>query len=247
MQESGTGFRGAVFGGFKREDVLHYIETSDARYHEETESLRQQLAETQSALQKLREQNETLSSKNAALLEQLSHMSQDTDQIRAQLDEIETGFTAQAAEMEAQTVRAEALAAENERLTEENARLAGKCGEYDATKDKLAEMELSAYRRAKQIEEDAKKELQKLRRQSAELIDRVRRHLDTTKENYRTVLARSQQESADMQRRANEVMNEIDRIAASLGKSEIRSEIKGETGKNGLRDVLSGLRPKTEE
>ena len=102
-------------------------------------------------------------------------------------------------------------------------------------------MELSAYRRAKQIEEDAKVELQKLRRKSMETIEQVRRQLEETKENYRVMLARSQQESQEMARRAGEVIGEIDRISASLGKNTT------EKSKNGLRDMLNSLRPKTEE
>ena len=168
-------------------------------------------------------------------------MTLDTDKIRAKLDEIEKGFTLQTTEIEAQNARAESLAAENDRLTAENTKLAQKCGEYDASKEKIAEMELSAYRRAKQIEEDAKSELQKLRRQSLEMIEQVKRQLDTAKENYRTVLARSQQESAEMARKAGEVLGEIDRITAALGKSE------ADKSKSGLRDVLSNLRIKTEE
>ncbi|MDO4270055.1 MAG: hypothetical protein Q4C72_03925 [Eubacteriales bacterium] len=241
MDEQDKGFRGAVFGGFKREDVLRYIEQTDNKYHTETEELRRQLTEAQSAMSELREQNETLTEKNAELLERLGEMTLDTDKIRAQLDEIEKGFTMQTAEIEAQNDRAEALAAENDRLTAENANLSAKCGEYDASKEKIAEMELSAYRRAKQIEEDAKAELQKLRRQSMEMIGEVKRQLDTAKENYRTVLARSQQESAEMARKAGEVLGEIDRIAASLGKNE------SDKSRTGLRDVLNNLRPKTEE
>lgn len=239
MDEQSRGFRGAVFGGFRREDVLRYIEETDGKYHNETEELRRQLAEAQSALTEMRAQNEKLTEKNAELLERLGEMTLDADKVRAQLDEIEKGFTLQTTEIEAQNARAEALAAENDRLTAENAKLSDKCGEYDASKEKIAEMELSAYRRAKQIEEDAKAELQKLRRQSMEMIGEVKRQLDTAKENYRTVLTRSQQESAEMARKANEVLGEIDRIAASLGKES--------APKNGLRDVLNGLRPKTEE
>lgn len=168
-------------------------------------------------------------------------MTLDMDRIQAQLDEIEKGFSLQTTEIEAQNERAETLAAENDRLTSENTKLAAKCGEYDQSKDKIAEMELSAYRRAKQIEEDAKTELQKLRRQSLETIEQVRRQLEETKENYRVMLARSQQESQEMARRAGEVIGEIDRISASLGKNTT------EKSKNGLRDVLNSLRPKTEE
>lgn len=241
MDEQGKGFRGAFFGGFRREDVLHYIEETDAKYHSETEQLRRQLTEAQAAMTELGEQNKALTAKNAELLERLGEMTLDTDKIRAQLDQIERGFSLQTGEIEAQNARAQELAAENDRLAAENAKLAAKCGEYDASKDKIAEMELSAYRRAKKIEEDAKAELQKLRRQSLEMIEQVKRQLDTTKENYRSVLARNQQESAEMARRASEVLGEIDRITASLGKGE------ADKGKNGLRDVLNNLRTKAEE
>ncbi len=240
MEELSSGFRGTLFGGFNKEDVLRFIEQTDTKYYTETEELRRQLSETQTALSELREQNETLTGKNAELLERLGEMTLDTDKIRSQLDEIENGFNTQTAEIEAQSMRASSLAAENDRLAEENAKLSAKCGEYAASKDKIAEMELSAYRRAKQIEEEAEAELQKLRQQSLDMIEQVKRQLDTTKENYRTVLARSQQESAEMQRRASEVLGEIDRISASL--------VKEETGKpkTGPRDKINSARPKME-
>ncbi len=240
MEELSNGFRGTIFGGFNKEDVLKYIEQTDTKYYTETEELRRQLSETQTALSELREQNETLTGKNAELLERLGEMTLDTEKIRNQLDEIENGFNSQTAEIEAQSIRASNLAAENDRLTEENAKLSAKCGEYAASKDKIAEMELSAYRRAKQIEEEAEAELQKLRQQSLDMIEQVKRQLDTTKENYRTVLARSQQESAEMQRRAGEVLGEIDRISASLVKRET------EKPKTGPRDKINSTRTKME-
>lgn len=250
MDEQAKGFRSAVFGGFKREDVLQYIEQTDSKYYSETEELRRQLTEAQTAMSELRTQNETLTEKNAELLERLGQMTLDADKIRAQLDRIEQGFSLQATEIEAQNERAEALAAENDRLRAENAKLADKCGEYDASKDKIAEMELSAYRRAKQIDEDARVELQKLRRQSQEMLEQVKRQLDTAKENYRTVLTRSQQESAEMARKAGEVLGEIDRISAALGKPKsepAKTAQEPDKAKSGLRDVLNNLRPKTEE
>ena len=233
MDEQTRGFRSAIFGGFNREDVMHYIEETDTKYYTETAELRSQLTEAQSAMNELRTQNEALTAKNAELLERLGEMTLDTDKIRAQLDQIESGFSLQATEIEAQNARAAQLAAENDRLTSENAKLSAKCGEYDATREKIAEMELSAYRRAKQIEEDAKVE---------------RRQLDATKENYRTVLARNQQESAELARKAGEVLGEIDKISASLGKKDGEApHPEPDKTKNGLREVLNNLRPKTEE
>ena len=76
----------------------------------------------------------------------------------------------------------------------------------------------------------------------------VRRQLDATKENYRTVLARNQQESAELARKAGEVLGEIDKISASLGKKDGEApHPEPDKTKNGLREVLNNLRPKTEE
>ena len=235
MDEQTRGFRSAIFGGFNREDVMHYIEETDTKYYTETAELRSQLTEAQSAMNELRTQNEALTAKNAELLERLGEMTLDTDKIRAQLDQIESSFSLQATEIEAQNARAAQLAAENDRLTSENAKLSAKCGEYDATREKIAEM-------------DAKVELQKLRRKSMETIEQVRRQLDATKENYRTVLARNQQESAELARKAGEVLGEIDKISASLGKKDGEApHPEPDKAKNGLREVLNNLRPKTEE
>ena len=74
MDEQTRGFRSAIFGGFNREDVLHYIEETDTKYYTETAELRSQLTEAQSAMNELRTQNEALTAKNAELLERLGEM-----------------------------------------------------------------------------------------------------------------------------------------------------------------------------
>lgn len=89
MDEQTKGFRSAVFGGFRREDVLRYIEETDAKYYEESERLRSSLDDAQTAMGELRGQNEKLTEKNAELLERLGAMTLDMDRIQAQLDEIE--------------------------------------------------------------------------------------------------------------------------------------------------------------
>ena len=111
LGEQNQGFRSAIFGGFNREDVLHYIEQTDTKYYTETAELRRQLTEAQAAMEELRAQSEKLTAKNAELLERLGEMTLDTDKIRAQMDQIESGFSLQATEIEAQNARAEQLAA----------------------------------------------------------------------------------------------------------------------------------------
>ena len=65
MDEQTKGFRSAVFGGFRREDVLRYIEETDAKYYEESERLRSSLDDAQTAMGELRGQNVKLTEKNA--------------------------------------------------------------------------------------------------------------------------------------------------------------------------------------
>ena len=55
MDEQTRGFRSAIFGGFNREDVMHYIEETDTKYYTETAELRSQLTEAQSAMNELRQ------------------------------------------------------------------------------------------------------------------------------------------------------------------------------------------------
>ena len=51
-----------------------------------------------------------------------------------------------------------------------------------------------------------------------------------------------------MARKAGEVLGEIDKISASLGKKDGEApHPEPDKAKNGLREVLNNLRPKTEE
>ena len=54
--------------------------------------------------------------------------------------------------------------------------------------------------------------------------------------------------AAEMARKAGEVLGEIDKISASLGKKDGEApHPEPDKTKNGLREVLNNLRPKTEE
>lgn len=217
MAEQNVGFRSALFGGFQREDVLQYIEKMDSSYAEQTAQLKGQAEDARNALSELRAQNREYADKNKELLQKIETMAKDMDSFRAQMDEIERNFAQQEAEHNAQEESMLSLLADNEALQQENERLQKKCGEYDAAKEKIAEMELSAYRRAKKIEQDAREEAKKVQAQSKELLARVRQQLDETSEGYKAVLAKSQAESEAMTRRAKKTLAELDQITGKLG------------------------------
>lgn len=216
MEEQSTGFRSAVVGGFRREDVMAYIERTDQEYHDATEGLQRRLTELQTAVEELQTLNESLTEKNAELLERLGQMTLNVDDMRRKMEKSEQELIMQMAEIEAQRARAADLAAENDRLMAENQRMLDKCGEYDMAKDKIAEIELSAYRRARQIQQNATEELRKLYDTSTEMIDGVTAQLNAAREYYTDLAARSQEDASAMSRKADSFAEEIERIRSEL-------------------------------
>lgn len=49
MSDTELQFRTSTFGGFQKQDVLNYIETSNQEYREKLEAVRRELAETEAA------------------------------------------------------------------------------------------------------------------------------------------------------------------------------------------------------
>ena len=243
-EQTGKGFRSAWFGGFRREDVVQYIEQTDSKYHAETEELRRQLTEAQAALGELREpergpDGEKRRAARAAGGDDAGH-GQDPRPAGRDRDR---AFPCRPRRSRRRTARAQELAAENDRLTD---------GERPARREVRAVRRLQGQDRgdgavrlpARQADGGGR---QGRAAEAAAAVggdDRAGHAASWTRrrENYRTVLARSQQESAEMARKAGEVLGEIDRI--SCGARQRRS---GRRAKSGLRDVLGNLRPKTED
>ena len=49
MSDTELQFRTSTFGGFQKQDVLNYIETSNQEHREKLEAVRRELAETEAA------------------------------------------------------------------------------------------------------------------------------------------------------------------------------------------------------
>ncbi|MFR4852347.1 MAG: hypothetical protein ACLUAY_07585 [Butyricicoccus sp.] len=87
----------------------------------------------------------------------------------------------------------------------------------------------------------------KLRRKSMETIERCAASwMPPRRTTHRA--GTQPAESAELARKAGEVLGEIDKISASLGKKDGEApHPEPDKAKNGLREVLNNLRPKTEE
>ena len=71
MAEADNGFRTALVGGFQRDDVLRYIEDAARRHAEETAALKEKLDEAERRAKEQSARADSLTEKNAELLERL--------------------------------------------------------------------------------------------------------------------------------------------------------------------------------
>ena len=151
-----TTFKTCVFGGFDREDVISYIEKTAKEYKE-------RLQELTDANEKLRQDNETMTGELAALRESAG-------KYEAVVLEYES-LRAQVAELQEQSGR---LEEQSRALQEKNEQLRVQADEYQALRDHIAEIEISAHRRTQEFRAAAVEQLHGMVARQRENYDRQR-------------------------------------------------------------------------
>ena len=141
-----NGFRTSAFGGYKKDDVLKYIEISAAKKQEEINSLKSEL----NALTKKNEEEtankQTLENEKEELFAKLSEKSDVIAALQNKIDLLE------------------AANSELSEITEE----------YKKLKEKLSGIELSAYKRAGEIEQEARLNAMRIKKETEEYIATAR-------------------------------------------------------------------------
>ena len=151
-------FKGSLFGGFNREDVIDYIKKTSAESTARIESLEGDIDKLCAQEQELRTQVSTLRGENDRLTQAHSDAAAERDTLRAALDTANDELTALRAE-------AEALRAENDKLRP-------MAEQYSTIKEHLAGIELDAHQRAEEYERSVHERL-------AALIGDCRTHCDS--------------------------------------------------------------------
>lgn len=149
-------FRSAAIGGFNRQDVLTYIETSARAHAQEMEALRQELDQAKRDLEDARARAVSAETERDDLAPRAAQMEKST----AELESKRSGLAA--AERELKELRARV------------AMLEPKAEAYEAVKDKTAGIELEAHQRARKVVEEAQKEADALRAQTEQWLAKVR-------------------------------------------------------------------------
>ncbi len=158
-------FKGSLFGGFNREDVIDYIKKTSAESTARIESLEGDIDKLCAQEQELRTQVSTLRGENDRLTQEHSDTAAERDTLRAALDTANDELTALRAE-------AEALRAENASLRAENDKLRPMAEQYSTIKEHLAGIELDAHQRAEEYERGVHERL-------AAMIGDCRAHCDS--------------------------------------------------------------------
>ena len=244
MNEQETGFRTQIVGGFQRDDVLRYIEQTSRTYTEKIETLERTLSESESETEEQRSraealaaQNNELSSKDAELLERLGAMTLTEDTLRTALAETQAQLDQQSALVKTLTEENNILHEENTALSGELAELRRKCREYESAKEHMAEIELRAYRQAKEIEKKSRDEAERVKSEASAVVEQFRQRLCGANDNYRSALRRAQEELSEMHQRTNTLLECLEAAAAQLGSDKRKKE----------NSVFSSLRRKDEK
>lgn len=164
-------FRSAMFGGFNRQDVLTYLETTAQEAARQQEELQQ----------KLDASLETVARQDADLTDQqgkLERLGQENESLKAQLEQANVALSSCRTECSQKGGELEASRREIEALKVRIAALEPDAAAYAAVKERTAGVELEAHRRAQAVQEEAEEHARQLRRQMEQWLQKVEREYD---------------------------------------------------------------------
>lgn len=184
MSEKGFQFRTATFGGFRKEDVLAYLEQSSKAHAEKLAALQRELSQVKAKGAEEEQQSTTLSDEVARLREENQRLTAQLAAVTARRDEVEDLARQMQAELERMRPSADA---------------------YEAVKDRTAGIELEAHGRAQAIEAEGRRKARETQEQVQQWLekvcaayDRMRGDLDATMNHAVREMARALQNLQDI-------------------------------------------------
>lgn len=145
-------FKGSLFGGFNRADVIDYITKSSAESTARIASLEADVDKLCEQERELRASERALQTRNDALSAELTAAESERDALREAKSEADAALAALRAEVEA-------LRTENAALRAETESLRPLAEQYAAVKAHLAGIELDAHERAETYERSVRERL----------------------------------------------------------------------------------------
>lgn len=214
MGEGNQPFRSSAFGGFRRQDVLDYLQKTELEYEKQIEELYLQLDEC-------RKYEGEEKGRLAQLEESLAKEKERADRLQEELLQAEEAW-------ERSKELAGKLETEVVQLREVIDSLEPKAGDYDYLKEQATEIEFDARERAQISLEQAKEKIAMLQETSIQWMR-------TVQEKYKTL-------SADVNETFLMSKGELGRICASLDQLSEKLASHGEGMEALLREMSSKKR-----
>lgn len=152
-----TTFKSSIFGGFRRKDVIAYIEKSALESNQLIESLEKDTDGLTTENRTLRDEVASVSEARSRLSESLNEALAVQDGLRAELDAVNAELAA--------------LRAERDALKGEIAVLRPQAEEFAAVKANLTELELAARRRSKEYDAEVRGKADAYERETRAKVD----------------------------------------------------------------------------
>ncbi|MCI7473321.1 MAG: hypothetical protein MSB10_06540 [Clostridiales bacterium] len=180
-------FRTATFGGFQKQDVLSYIESSNQAHVEK-------LAQLQREWEDLAAEKESLAAQAGQAKEQAETLAKEKESLTARLDEARKEAEALRAQLDQARREAEETAA---RLADANARLTQAepdAAAYQQVKDRTAGIELEAHCRAQEIQREAEEKVRRAHTEVEQWLHKVQAGYDLLRSDMDGAISRTGQE-----------------------------------------------------
>jgi len=207
-------FRSATFGGFNRQDVLDYLESTSKTAAEQQTALQAQLEEQQASFNKVEEELEAFRQKAAQLEADLQKAVSQRDEAQRLLNLANADLTAireQQALTTAQLATAQGEASLWQKKAEE---LEPDAQLYRAVKERTAGVELEAHRRAQAIQAEAQNQAQQLHQRMTAWLAKVEQEYDALRTEVETTVSHA---ALQLDRAGKS----LDQVNALLGEQDV--------------------------
>ena len=211
MSDTELQFRTSTFGGFQKQDVLNYIETSNQEHREKLEAVRRELAETEAAKAAQAEEIAAAQAQTEAKEGELAAAHKEAEERKLEISLLEE-------ELEKAKQR---LADTEARLKESEEKLA-KAGPaaaaYEKVKDRTAGIELEAHCRAQAVQAEAEERIRKTRAAVEQWLNRVQGNYGRLRADMDAAVSRACGELDQVRQTLEQISGELARQDEGLDK-----------------------------
>lgn len=196
-------FRTATFGGFQKQDVLSYIESSNQAHVEKLEQLQRERDELAREKEELAAQAEQARQQVQALTREKEELAARLAQVRKEAEALRTGADDQKSRLEQAAAQ---LAQANARLAQAEPAAAA----YAQIKDRTAGIELEAHCRAQEVQQAAEEKVQRAHTEVSQWLHKVQAGYDLLRSDMEGAVSRATQELDKLHQMVEQLSSHFD-------------------------------------